>query len=165
VPIAARVTEKIVAQPKPTARPPTGAVPAQPQPRPPTDKQPAARAGTGSMPKLPPQKKDDPTPPPATEEQRFTLALDMLRRRLWRDAEKALGELAVSVPAEKKYRAYRHYAKGRLAQDDGRLDEARSEWERALRLDPELTAARAAIDSLPEPPKPSGGLLSKLFKR
>ena len=161
LPIAQRVTEKIVPQPKPVARPPTGAIPAQP-PRNATDKQPAIRPATS---KLPAQKKEDPTPPPATEEQRFTLALDMLRRRLWRDAEKALGELAVSVPAEKKYRAYRHYAKGRVAQDDGRLDEARTEWERALRLDPELGAARAAIDSLPEPPKPSGGLLSKLFKR
>jgi tetratricopeptide (TPR) repeat protein len=167
VPIAARVTEKIAPQPRPAPRPATGAIPAQ-GPRAPTDKQ---RAVTAAIPsaarpgteKLPAQKKDEPAP--ATEEQRFALALDLLRRRLWRDAEKALGELAVSVPSEKKYRAYRHYAKGRLAQDDGRLDEARGEWERALRLEPDLAAARAAIESLPEPPKPSGGLLSKLFKR
>jgi tetratricopeptide (TPR) repeat protein len=106
-----------------------------------------------------------PPPAPATEEQRFAAALELLRRRLWKDAEKALAELAISHPSEKRYRAYRHYARGRIAQDDGRLDAARDEWERALRLDPELAAARAAVDSLPEPPKPSGGLLSKLFKR
>src|SRR5262249_4052121 len=156
--IAQRVTEKIVPQPRPIARPATGAMPAQP-PRPMTEKLPAApRPVTSKLPApAPAPKKDDPTPAPLSEEQRFNLGLDMLRRRLWRDAEKALAELAVSVPAEKKYRAYRHYAKGRLAQDDGRLDEARGEWERALRLEPDLTAARAAIESLPEPPKPSGG--------
>ncbi len=169
---AARTTERIVPQPRPVARAGTGAMPAQQRNA--TGSMPAQRNATGSTPalprnatgSLPAQKKDEPAPPaPSSEEQRFQLALDLLRRRLWRDAEKALGELAVSMPAEKRYRAYRHYAKGRMAQDDGRLDEARGEWERALRLDPELQVARVAIDSLPEPPKPSGGLLSKLFKR
>jgi hypothetical protein len=129
-------------KPAPIARPPTERTPAQPKP------EPAA------------------PPPPKTEDERFAAVLDLLRRRVWRDAERVLGELAVAVPAERKYRAYRHYARGRVAQDDGRLDEARAEWERALRLDPELAAARAAMDSLPEPPKPTGGgLLSRLFKR
>ena len=141
---AERPSEKVAAPPR------TQKLPAQPRP------------GTGGMPaqRLTPQELAA-----MTEEQRFTAALDLLRRRLWKDAEKALAELAVSMPAEKKYRAYRHYARGRMAQDEGRLDEARGEWERALRLDPDLAPARAAIDSLPEPPKPSGGLLSKLFKR
>ncbi len=137
----ARATERLQA----AARPRTSAVPVQPK------ADPALAA---------------PVAPEPSEEHRFAAALDLLRRRLWRDAEKALGELAVTVPTERKYRAFRHYARGRMAQDEGRLDEARGEWERALRLDPEHAPSRAAIEQLPEPPKPpSGGLLSKLFKR
>jgi len=110
--------------------------------------------------------KASPAAPDPSEEQRYAAALDLLRRRLWKDGEKALHELAVSHPTERRYRAYRDYARGRLAQDAGRLDEARVEWERALRLDPDLAAAKAALDQLPEQPRPpSGGLLSKLFKR
>jgi hypothetical protein len=92
-------------------------------------------------------------------------ALGLLRRRLWGEARAAFHQLAVARPTEKKFRAHMHYARGREHQDDGRHDEARAEWERALNLMPELNAARAAIDQLPEPPKPPGGLLSKLFRK
>jgi tetratricopeptide (TPR) repeat protein len=150
VPPAERATEKMPAQPRPPGPVrPTERVPAQP------------RVATQPVQKITPAEMTA-----MSEEQRFSAALDLLRRRLWKDAEKALGELAVSHATEKKYRAYRHYARGRMAQDEGRLDEARGEWERALRLEPDLNAARAAIDQLPEPPKPTGGgLLSRLFKR
>lgn len=158
VPAPARVTAPI---PRPSAADrSTDRLPAQPH------TQPVPRP---TMPITPIPRATVKTPaidPAATEEQRFAAALDLLRRRLWKDADKLFGELAVSVPTDRRYRAYRHYARGRMAQDEGRLDEARGEWERALRLEPELTAAKAAIDSLPEPPKPTGGgLLSKLFKR
>jgi tetratricopeptide (TPR) repeat protein len=186
-----RVTAPIPAVPRTTTPIPrtTGAVPAQrPTPQPMTaiprstapitpTPAPAPRSTTPITPvprataKVAAIEPATPAPParsaPAvSEEQRFASALELLRRRLWKDAEKALSDLAISHPAEKRYRAYRHYARGRIAQDDGRLDDARGEWERALRLDPELAAAKAAIESLPEPPKPTGGgLLSKLFKR
>lgn len=159
-PAPARVTTPI---PRPTDRS-TDKLPAQRHPTPPT--QPVFRPTVPIAPIPRATAKTAAIDPPATEEQRFASALELLRRRLWKDADKVLGELSVSVPTDRRYRAYRHYARGRMAQDEGRLDEARGEWERALRLEPELTAARAAIDSLPEPPKPSGGgLLSKLFKR
>jgi hypothetical protein len=166
-----------VAAGKPTEKTgdkPTDKLPAQARaPLPKTEKLPAmARPGapasrTATPPSGIPTTAGVTAPPPErTEQERLAAALELLRRRLWRDAERALGELAISVPTERKYRAYRHYARGRVAQDDGRLDEARAEWERALRLDPELGPARQAIDALPEDPKPpSGGLLSKLFKR
>ncbi len=105
-------------------------------------------------------------PAAADEEGRADAALDLLRRRLWKDAEAAYGALATGHPAERRYRAYRHYARGRVLQDEGQLDAARTEWERALRTDPGLAIAQSAIDTLPEPPKPTGGgLLSRLFKR
>jgi hypothetical protein len=141
----------------------TGPIP-RPAIAPPAAKAPAVARPPASAP-VAPKPPDKPPPPPPTEEQRFAGALEMLRHLVWRDAERAFGELAVAAPADRRYRAYRHYARGRVAQDDGRVAEARAEWERALRLDPELAAARAAIDSLPEPPKPAGGFLSKLFKR
>jgi len=102
----------------------------------------------------------------AEEPAQFERGLELLRRRLWTEAEKVFAQLAITVPSDKRYRAHRHYARGRIAQDLGRHDDARSEWERALSLEPSLLAAKVAMDQLPEPepPKPNG-LLSKLFRR
>jgi hypothetical protein len=96
----------------------------------------------------------------------FEQGVDFLRRRLWTDAEKVFAQLAITVPTEKRYRAHRHYARGRIAQDLGRHDDARSEWQRALGLEPALTPARLALEQLPEPepPKPAG-LFGKIFRR
>ncbi|MCA9678980.1 MAG: tetratricopeptide repeat protein, partial [Myxococcales bacterium] len=90
-------------------------------------------------------------------------AQDLLRRKLWVDARQAFHELAVSAPGEKSYRAMMHYARGREAQEAGRLDEARAELQRAIALDPDLAVAKRALDDLP--PEPKGGLFSKLFRR
>ncbi|MEZ4368119.1 MAG: tetratricopeptide repeat protein [Kofleriaceae bacterium] len=57
-------------------------------------------------------------------------------------------------------------ARGREYQDDGRHDQARAEFQRALELEPDLDAARAALEQLGEPPKkPSGGFFSRLLKK
>ncbi len=89
-------------------------------------------------------------------------AMDLLRRKLWADARQALLKLAVAHPQEKAFRAYMHYARGRESQDAGKLDEARAEWQRAIGLEPELVAAKRALEELP--PEPSGGgLLGRLF--
>ena len=95
---------------------------------------------------------------------KFKASEELLRRKLWSDARQAFHRLAVAAPTEKRYRAHMHYARGREAQEAGRPDEARSELQRALALDPELFAARRALDDLPPEPD-KGGLLSKLFKR
>jgi hypothetical protein len=96
----------------------------------------------------------------------FEQGLELLRRRMWSDGERLFTQLSVAVPTDKRYRAYRDYARGRIAQDLGRHDEARTEWQRALALDPTLAAARAALEQLPEPePTKPTGLLGKLFRR
>ena len=96
----------------------------------------------------------------------FEQALELLRRRLWSDAERMFTQLSVAVPTDKRYRAYRDYARGRIAQDLGRHDEARTEWQRALALDPTLMAAKLALEQLPEPePTKPTGFLGKLFRR
>jgi hypothetical protein len=100
------------------------------------------------------------------EEVAFAQGLDLLRRRLWNDAEKVFAQLAITVPSEKRYRAHRHYARGRIAQDLGRHDDARSEWERAVGLEPSLNVAKTALEQLPEPePTKPQGLFGKIFRR
>src|SRR5205807_1830026 len=74
-----RATQKTA----PIARPLTERVAAQPKPEPPPAQAPQT---------------------PQSEEQRFAGALDLLRRHQWRDAERSLGELAVAVPTDKRFR-------------------------------------------------------------
>jgi hypothetical protein len=62
-----------------------------------------------------------------------------------------LRELALAVPSERKYRAYRHYARGQAALARSSIEEARSELERAISASPELEPARRALDGLPAP--------------
>jgi hypothetical protein len=101
-----------------------------------------------------------------SEEETFEQGLDLLRRRLWSDAEKIFAQLAITVPSDKRYRAHRHYARGRIAQDLGRHDDARSEWQRAIGLEPAFAAAKIALDQLPEPePTKPQGLFGKIFRR
>lgn len=105
---------------------------------------------------------------PGSEEAELEYAMYYLRRKHWSDARKALHALAARYPQEKKYRALLSYARGREAQDDSRRDDARAEFARALQLDPELSVAKAALAQVSdeEPPeRPSGGLLSRLFKK
>jgi len=96
----------------------------------------------------------------------FEQGLELLRRRMWSDGERLFAQLSIAVPTDRRYRAYRDYARGRIAQDLGRHDEARTEWQRALALDPTLMAAKAALEQLPEPePTKPTGLLGKIFRR
>jgi tetratricopeptide (TPR) repeat protein len=100
------------------------------------------------------------------EDATFEQGLELLRRRLWVDAERIFAQLAITVPTEKRYRAHRHYARGRIAQDLGRHDDARSEWQRAIGLEPAFMAARSALEQLPEPePTKPQGLFGKIFRR
>jgi tetratricopeptide (TPR) repeat protein len=125
--------------------------------------------------------KDKPTPEPAhaftlppgvepgSEEADLEIATHLLRRKNWTEARRTLHALAARAPKEKRYRALLAYARGREAQDIGRHDEARTEFTRALQLDPDLGVAKAALGQVavadPPPEKPSGGLFSRLFKK
>lgn len=74
--------------------------------------------------------------------------VDLLSRQQWDQARTALHQLAARDPASKRIRALACYARGREAQLDGRLDDARVELHDALDLDPELSLAKTALTEL-----------------
>jgi hypothetical protein len=74
--------------------------------------------------------------------------VDLLSRQQWDQARTALHQLAARDPSSKRIRALACYARGREAQLDGRLDDARVELHDALDLDPELSLAKTALTEL-----------------
>jgi len=80
-----------------------------------------------------------------SEEERFNIGVQMLEEGKAAEARELFRSMAVAHPKEKRYRVRMHYAWGREHQAAGRLDEARLEYERALRIDPSFEAARRAL--------------------
>jgi hypothetical protein len=74
--------------------------------------------------------------------------LDLLQRQQWDLARTALHQLSARDPSSKRIRALEAYARGREAQLDRRLDDARVELQDALELDPDLQAAKTALTEL-----------------
>lgn len=74
--------------------------------------------------------------------------LDLLSRQQWDQARTALHQLAARDPGSKRVRALSAYARGREAQLDGRVDDARVELQDALDLEPELSPAKTALTEL-----------------
>lgn len=74
--------------------------------------------------------------------------VDLLSRQQWDQAKTALHQLAARDPSSKRIRALACYARGREAQLEGRLDDARVELGDALDLDPELSLAKTALTEL-----------------
>jgi hypothetical protein len=74
--------------------------------------------------------------------------IEMLQRQQWEPARAALNTLATRSPQSTKVRALQSYARGREAQLDRRIDEARVELDQALQLDPELQLAKTALAEL-----------------
>lgn len=99
-------------------------------------------------------------PPKSAEEVKFDSAKLAINQQRWTDADALLGELAVAQPMEKKFRVFRHFVRGRQAQEENRIADARQEYERALALDATFASARIALGHLPAP-----GFLGRLFKR
>lgn len=81
---------------------------------------------------------------PATE----AGVLDLLQRQQWDQARSALHQLLARDPNSKRIRALECYARGREAQLDRRLDDARVELQDALELDPDLQVAKTALTEL-----------------
>jgi hypothetical protein len=75
-------------------------------------------------------------------------AIDLLQRQQWDQARSVLHQLAARDPSSKKIRALMCYARGREAQLDRRVDDARVELQDALELDPELQLAKTALTEL-----------------
>jgi hypothetical protein len=82
---------------------------------------------------------------PAVDE---ATVLELLQRQQWDHARSALHQLSARDPASKRIRALMSYARGREAQLDRRVDDARVELQDALDLDPELQLAKTALTEL-----------------
>jgi len=76
------------------------------------------------------------------------VVLDLLQRAQWDQARSALHQLSARDPASRRIRALVCYARGREAQLDRRLDDARVELQDALDLDPDLQVAKTALTEL-----------------
>lgn len=74
--------------------------------------------------------------------------VDLLQRQQWSQARSALHQLSARDPGSKRIRALECYARGREAQLDRRLDDARVELQDALDLDPDLQLAKTALTEL-----------------
>ena len=74
--------------------------------------------------------------------------IDLIQRQQWDQARSALHQLLARDPSSKKIRALECYARGREAQLDRRLDDARVELQDALDLDPDLQVAKTALTEL-----------------
>ena len=77
-----------------------------------------------------------------------TVVLDLLQRQQWDQARSVLHQLSARDPGSKRLRALECYARGREAQLDRRIDDARVELQDALELDPDLQAAKTALTEL-----------------
>lgn len=74
--------------------------------------------------------------------------LDLLSRQQWDQARTALHQLSARDPNSRRLRALACYARGREAQLEGRVDDARVELHDALDLDPDLPLAKTALTEL-----------------
>lgn len=75
-------------------------------------------------------------------------AIELMNHGQWDQARAMLEALAAKEPDAPKYRALLAYARGREAQLEHRLDEARIELMTALQIDPELQLAKTALGEL-----------------
>jgi hypothetical protein len=76
---------------------------------------------------------------------------DLLAQLKWDQARAQLNVLiarAAGTPNATRYQALHHYTRGREAQLERRLDEARVELDTALQLDPDLQLAKTALGEL-----------------
>lgn len=78
-----------------------------------------------------------------------TYAQRLLQLRKWTEARTALHQLALLMPQVTRLRALLAFARGHEAAEQGELDRAHAEWERALTLDPTLEDARRALAQHP----------------
>jgi hypothetical protein len=143
---------------------------ATPRPIPPSGSGPIARASATPPPRTTPPPPQNfsmgtvryagtpPTKPPPVvsqagaaewdERRALQAAIDMLTARDWSRAKVALHALAARVPQSRQYRALLSYARGRELEAAGKRDNAATEYERALQLDPTLGQAKLALADL-----------------
>ena len=72
-------------------------------------------------------------------------AMRLVQLHRWSDARSALHQLALRNPRDPRVRALLALARGHEAAAGGDMASARSEWARAVQLDPSLELAKAAL--------------------
>ncbi|MBK9070205.1 MAG: hypothetical protein IPL79_04270 [Myxococcales bacterium] len=159
---------RTTSSPQPQGQPQSGAAPSRPSVQvattptavtaPPKAATSTAQPGPGTSKAATPTAKA--VAPKSPEDVKFDAAKLAINQQRWTDADVLLGELAVAQPMEKKFRVFRHFVRGRQAQEENRIADARQEYERALSLDATFASARIALGQLPAP-----GFLGRLFKR
>jgi hypothetical protein len=92
----------------------------------------------------PPAPAAAPPSPPRDE----NAVIDLLQRQQWDQAKTALHQLQACDPSSKRIKALMSYARGREAQLDGRVDDARVELHDAIDMDPGLQLAKTALTEL-----------------
>ncbi len=144
----------------PGAIPPQGTQPIRTDPRAPAPPQPVRpgaapqRPATGQTPVLPRPGNAQPAAPAGARpagppvERELAPILELIAQQQLAAAKVALETLVARSPQSTKYKALLAYAKGREAQLDKRVDEARVELQDALQLDPDLQLAKTALAEL-----------------
>jgi tetratricopeptide (TPR) repeat protein len=99
--------------------------------------------------------------------QRRETAINDLRAGRLEQARDGLRALLAETPTDKQVRMLLHYTLGREHHALGRSEAARSEYERALAIDPRFEPAQKSLALLApkDPEDDRGGLLSRWFKR
>ena len=154
----------------PATQPPAGpAPPGAPRPRPPVvPAQTTSNASSVAKP-VSPQTRRTPEQVSAlleamqTRVQRFDHACRLLVRNRVQEARAALTQLVSEDPHNRKYKVKLMHATALEYRDEGRIDEAVRELERAVNFDPEAVEIRTALEKLRE--QRGKGLFSKLFGR
>lgn len=83
-----------------------------------------------------------------TVERELIPIYELIQQRQWEPARAAIAALVGRSPTAPKYQALLCYTRGREAQLERRIDEARVELDSALQLDPDLQLAKNALAEL-----------------
>ncbi|MFT3699821.1 MAG: hypothetical protein QM831_42140 [Kofleriaceae bacterium] len=136
--------------PPATQRPGTPPIVARPPT--PVTKDPETTRGTGEWNALAKPAASGSGSAPAFDERAEMKAVNaQLDQKNWGAAKSLLNGLAARVPTSKQYRALIAYTRGREAQQAGQQQDALSEFQRALQLDPDLQPAKSAMAELLRP--------------
>jgi len=99
-----------------------------------------------------------------TRSQRFDLAVRHVQKKRFREAKGILTQLVAEDPSSRRFRVKLYHAAALELQEEGKLDEAIRELERAVALDHEAHDVQDALRKALEQ-RGRGGIFSKIFGR
>jgi len=139
-----------------------------PEPTPEPTPEPAAQPPTTSTTPAADTQEDPIERIQAREEARveeYREAIALIRHGKLQEASESFRKLAIEVPSDRKYRVYMHYTWGRIHHSRGTYEDARVEYNRAIKLEPSFTPAHESIEALPPDPNKKDGVFKKLFRK